>query len=242
MASSNNNSFEVEATVRHEKGKGASRRLRHDEKVPGVVYGGGKAAISLTIEHKKIAKALLNEAFYSRILSLKIDAEAERVILKDVQRHPFKARIVHVDFQRVRKDEKLHMNVPLHFLGGDKAPGVKAGGLISHITSDVEVSCFPDDLPEYLELDITDMQLNQILHLSDIKLPKGVELVALTHDDDKPVVSVHVPRAEEEIPTEAPVASEVPAMAQKGDEEGAAGGGTAGGATGGGSTGGEKSK
>ena len=217
-------SFEVEAIVRHDMGKGASRRLRREEKVPGVIYGGGKAPVSLTFEHNKIMKSLSNEAFYSHILTLKTNNESERVILKDVQRHPYKPRITHVDFLRVRADEKLHMHVPLHFHGGELAPGVKdAGGLLSHIMSDVEVSCFPDDLPEYLELDVTQMQLNDILHLSDIKLPKGVEIVSILHGNDKPVVSVHMPRIEVEpevIPTEAPEASaEVPALAQKSEGE-----------------------
>ncbi len=215
--------FEIEATVRHEIGKGASRRLRREEKVPGVIYGGGKAPVALTFEHKTVAKSLENEAFYSHILTLKTGKESERVILKDVQRHPYKPRIAHVDFQRVRSDEKLHMHIPLHFVGADVAPGVKdAGGLVSHIMSDVEVSCFPDDLPEYIAVDVSEMQLNQILHLSDLKLPKGVEIVALSHDDDKPVVSIHMPRIEEEPvveETEAPAASEVPAMAQKGEDE-----------------------
>lgn len=214
--------FEIEATVRLDMGKGASRRLRREEKVPGVVYGGGKEAISLSFEHNKMSKALEAEAFYSHILTLKTGTDSERVILKDVQRHPFKPRILHVDFQRVRADEKLHMHVPVHFVGGDKAPGVKEGGLISHILSDLEIACLPDNLPEYIELDISEMALNQILHISDIKLPKGVESVALSHDDDKPVVSIHMPRIEEEevIPTEAPIApSEVPAMAQKTEAE-----------------------
>lgn len=215
--------FVLEASVRHDMGKGASRRLRREEKVPGVIYGGGKAPVSLTIEHKLIAKSLENEAFYSHILNLKTGSESERAILKAVQRHPYKPRIIHVDFQRVRSDEKLHMNIPLHFTGAEDAPGVKeAGGLVSHIMSDVEVSCFPDDLPESLALDISAMQLNDILHLSDIKLPKGVEIVALAHGDDKPVVSIHMPRIEEEPvaeETEAPAPSEVPASAQKGDEE-----------------------
>jgi large subunit ribosomal protein L25 len=215
--------FEIEATVRHEMGKGASRRLRRAEKVPGVVYGGGKAPVSLTFEHKIVAKSLENEAFYSHILVLKTGPESERVILKDVQRHPYKPRIAHVDFQRIRADVKLHMHIPLHFSGAENAPGVKdSGGLVSHIMSDVEVSCLPDDLPEYLALDLSEMQLNSILHLSDIKLPKGVELVDLLHDNDKPVVSVHMPRIEEEPveePTEAPSASDVPAIAQKAEGE-----------------------
>jgi large subunit ribosomal protein L25 len=216
--------FEIEANVRHDIGKGASRRLRREEKVPGVIYGGGKEPVPLTLEHNKLSKALDNEAFYSHILSLKSGQDSERVILKDVQRHPFKPRILHVDFQRVRSDEKLHMHVPLHFVGSEDAPGVKdAGGLLSHIMSDIEISCFPDDLPEYVEVNVSDMQLNQILHLSDIKLPKGVEIVALTQGNDKPVVSVHIPRVVEEPVVEveaAAVPSEVPAIAQKGEEEG----------------------
>ncbi len=210
--------FEIEAVVRHDMGKGASRRLRREEKVPGVVYGGGKDAISVTFEHKKIAKSLEQEAFYSHILTLKTNGEAERVILKDVQRHPYKPRILHLDLQRVRADEKLHMHVPLHFIGAEKAPGVKdAGGVISHIMSDVEVSCLPDNLPEYIEVDVSEMQLNQLLHLSDLKLPQGVELVDLAHGNDKAVVSIHIPRAEvvEEIPTEAPsISPEVPTIEQ----------------------------
>ncbi len=216
--------FEVEAIVRHDIGKGASRRLRLTEKVPGVVYGGGKNAVSLTIEHNKLARSLDNETFYSHILTLITGGESERVILKDVQRHPYKPRILHVDFQRVRADEKIHMHIPLHFIGGDKAPGVKdAGGIISHIMSDVEISCLPDHLPESLTIDVSELQLNQILHLSDIKLPKGVEIVALTHGDDRSVVSVHMPRIEEEpvITDEAAATapSEVPALEQKTEAE-----------------------
>ncbi|TAK79299.1 MAG: 50S ribosomal protein L25/general stress protein Ctc [Gammaproteobacteria bacterium] len=221
MASKNHH-FEIEADVRHDMGKGASRRLRHTGKVPAVVYGGGEAAVSITVEQKKIAKSLEHEAFYSHILTLKTNGKAERVILKDVQRHPYKPSIMHLDLQRVRADEKLHMHVPLHFIGAEKAPGVKdAGGIASHIMSDVEVSCFPDNLPEYIEVDISEMELNQIKHLSDLKLPSGVELVDLLHSNDRPVVSVHMPRIEvpEEIPTEAPTApAEVPAIEQSAPE------------------------
>lgn len=211
--------FSLVAEVRKDIGKGASRRLGREEKVPGIVYGGGKDATSLALEHKVIAKALQSEAFYSSILTLKAGDETDRVILKDVQRHPYKARILHVDFQRIRADEKLHMNIPLHFIGGDKAPGVKEGGLVSHIMTDVEVSCLPDNLPEYLEIDLSEMKMNDIKHLSDIKLPNGVELVDLAHDNDKPIVSVHPPRAEEEAPTPETVSAEVPAMEQKSAEE-----------------------
>jgi len=218
--------FEVVANVRQDIGKGASRRLRREEKVPSVVYGGGKDTVSLVIEHKSISKALENEAFYSRILTLKTGSESERVILKDVQRHPYKSQIMHVDFQRVRADEKLHMHVPLHYVGAENAPGTKEGGMISHIMSDVEISCLPDNLPEFIEVDVSAMQMNEILHLSNLKLPKGVELVALSHDDDKPVVSIHMPRVEEEPTaeeTEVVAAGDVPAANQKDEAEGEAG-------------------
>lgn len=216
-------SFEVEAVVRHDMGKGASRRLRRESKVPGVVYGGKKEAVSVLFEHNKLSKALQNEAFYSHILTLKTGTESDKVILKAVQRHPYKPIIMHVDFQRINMHEKLHMHVPLHFKGAEEAPGVKEGGLISHIMSDVEVSCLPADLPEYIEIDVSDMAMNDIKHLSNIVLPKGVDIVALLHDDDKPVVSVHMPRIEEEpvveeVAAEVP-AAEVPAMAQKSPEE-----------------------
>ena len=219
--------FELEASLRHDMGKGASRRLRREEKVPAVVYGGGKEGVALTLQHKHIVKSLENEAFYSHILSLKTGSEAERVILKDVQRHPFKPRILHLDFQRVRADEKLHMHIPLHFVGGAEAPGVKEGGVISHIMSDVEVSCLPDNLPEYIEVNVSNMVLNDILHLSNLTLPNGVEIVALLHDDDKAVVSLHVPRVEEEpveeVVEETIAPSEVPAISQKGEDEAAEG-------------------
>ncbi len=214
-------SFEVEASVRHDMGKGASRRLRKEASVPGVVYGGKKEAVSLTLEHKKLAKALENEAFYSHILTLKTGTDSDMVILKAVQRHPFRPIIMHVDFQRINMHEKLHMHIPLHFVGAESAQGVKEGGSVSHIMSDVEVSCLPGDLPEFIEVDISGMAMNDLLHLSDLKMPKNVEIVALTHDDDKPVVSIHMPRVEEEpVAEEAPEApAEVPAIAQKSSDE-----------------------
>lgn len=211
--------FEVEANVRNDYGKGASRRLRREDKVPAIVYGAGEDSIALTLEHNKIAKALESEAFYSRILTLKTGENSERVILKAIQRHPYKAKVMHVDFQRVRADEKITMNVPLHFIGAEKSPGVKAGGLVSHIMSDVEISCFPDKLPEYIEIDLTTMELNDTKHMSDLVLPEGVEIEGLSPDSDQAIVSIHLPRAEEEIPIEAPVATEVPAIAQKSEAE-----------------------
>lgn len=219
-------SLEVNATVRHDKGKGASRRLRRQEQVPGIVYGGGKEPVSLTLEHKEIVKSLQQESFYSSILTLKSGKKREKVILKALQRHPFKPRIMHVDFQRVRMNEKIHMHVPLHFIGDNVAPGVKEeGGVISHVMSDIEVSCLPDALPEFIEVDVSAMKLNDILHLSDLKVPEGVEIIALSHDDDKSVVSIHLPRVEEEPEPEESAeaeAGEVPASEQKAEGEEAA--------------------
>lgn len=193
--------FELEASVRQDIGKGASRRLRHINKVPAVVYGAGEAAMSLTLDHNKLVHALSHEAFYSHILTLKIDNNSEKVILKDVQRDPAKPRIHHIDFLRIRADQKLHMHIPLHFVGDDQAPGLKEGGVVYHAMTDIEVSCLPADLPEYLQVDTSKMNLDETLHLSDIKLPKGVELVAFSHGvegHDLPVVSVHKPRIVEE--------------------------------------------
>lgn len=204
---STNLKFELEAETRADIGKGASRRLRHANLVPAVIYGAGEPAISLTLNHDKVAVALAHEAFYSHILTLKVGKKNEKVILKAVQRNPARPRINHIDFQRVRADKKLHMHVPLHFIGDEKAPGLKEGGVISHVMADVEVSCLPADLPEHIEVDVSGMVLNQVIHLSDITLPKGVELVAFAHGvegHDLPVVTLHIPRIVEEVVEEAP--------------------------------------
>lgn len=199
--------FEIEAELRQDEGKGASRRLRHADKVPAVVYGAGESAVSLTLDHSKTMNALSHEAFYSHILTLKIAGKPEKVILKSVQRVPAKPRIAHIDFLRIKADQKLHMHVPLHFTGEEKCPGVKAGGSISHVMSDVEIACLPDNLPEFIEVNVSNLELDNTLHLSEITLPKGVELVALAHGvegHDLPVVTVHIPRIiEEEVVEEA---------------------------------------
>jgi large subunit ribosomal protein L25 len=218
--------FELEADVRQDIGKGASRRLRHANKVPAVIYGGGQEPMSLTLDHNKILNALSHEAFYSHILTLKMGKGSEKVILKDVQRDPAHPRINHIDFLRVRADQKLQMRVPLHFLGDEKAPGVADGGVVYHTVSDVEVSCLPANLPEYLVVDTSKLALDATLHLSDIQLPKGVELVALSHGvegHDLPVVSIHKPRIEEEVvivaeETEATAEAAAPAAAAEGAE------------------------
>lgn len=197
--------FELDAQVRDDIGKGASRRLRHANKVPAVVYGAGEAAVALTLDHNQMFHALSNEAFYSRILTLNISGKSEKVILKAMQRNPAKPRIAHMDFLRVRADQKLHMHVPLHFIGAENAPGIKEGGVFSHVISDVEVSCLPANLPEFIEVDLSSFMLDQTMHLSELKLPSGVELIALAHGveegHDLPVVSLHIPRIiEEEVP------------------------------------------
>lgn len=193
--------FELEAEVRKDIGRGASRRLRQADKIPAVVYGAGEEPVSLALDHKKTILSLGNEAFYSKILTLKLGKKSEKVILKDLQRHPAKPKIVHMDFLRVRADQKLTMNIPVHFVGEDKAPGLREGGVFSHLISDVEISCLPGDLPEYIEVDVSQMTLNQTLHLTDLKLPEGVELVAFAHgveEHDLPMISIHIPKIVEE--------------------------------------------
>ena len=202
-----NNKFELAAEVRQDVGKGASRRLRHANKVPAIIYGADQAPVSLTLNHDHVVTSLANEAFYSHILTIKTGSNSEKVILKDVQRNPAKPRVMHIDFLRIRADQELHMHIPLHFIGEDKAPGLKEGGVFSHVVSDVEVACLPASLPEFIEVDVSHMTLDQTLHLSEIKLPKDVRLTAFAHGvegHDLPVISIHVPRiVEEETPVEA---------------------------------------
>src|SRR6202521_801830 len=196
-------SFELVAEFRETQGKGASRRLRHEGKVPAILYGGHSEAKALTLSHQKLLIMLDNERFYSTILSLKVGDQTQAAILKDVQRHPFKNAIVHVDFQRVEENEKIRVSIPLHFTGAAVSPGVKSqGGLVSHMRTEVEVSCLPKDLPEFIEVDISGLSLNESIHLSQLKIPDGVTLVDLVKDDAA-VVAIHSPRAEEPEPTAA---------------------------------------
>jgi large subunit ribosomal protein L25 len=194
-------SFELVAEFRETQGKGASRRLRHDGKVPAILYGGHADARTLTLNHQKLLIMLDNERFYSTILSLKVGDQAQAAICKDVQRHPFKNRIVHIDFQRVEENEKIRISIPLHFTGAAVSPGVKSqGGLVSHMRTETEVACLPKDLPEFIEVDISGLSLNESIHLSQLKVPDGVTLVELAKDDVA-VVAIHSPRAEEPEPT-----------------------------------------
>jgi len=187
--------FDLIAEIREDQGKGASRRLRHQGKVPAIIYGGGRPPRSLSFDHNKVLKQLENESFYSSVLSIKVGDRSQAVILKDMQRHPAKPRIMHMDFQRIVEDEEIKMNVPLHFIGEDVAPGVKeGGGKVSHIMTDVEIVCLPRYLPEYIDVDVSALELDEMLTLSDIKLPEGVEMPALAQgpEADRPVVSIHV--------------------------------------------------
>src|ERR1700736_5612281 len=196
-------SFELVAEFRETQGKGASRRLRHDGKVPAILYGGHAAARTLTLSHQKLLIMLDNERFYSTILNLKVGDQTQAAILKDVQRHPFKNAIVHVDFQRVEDNQKIRISIPLHFVGAAVSPGVKTqGGLVSHMRTELEVTCLPKDLPEFIEVDLSGLSLNESIHLSQLKIPDGVELIALAKEDSA-VVAIHRPRAEEPEPTAA---------------------------------------
>jgi len=200
--------FTLAAKARTDAGKGASRRLRRlAGELPAIVYGGEKAPQNISIVQKDLAKALEDEAFYSHIIKLTIDGNTEQVVLKDLQRHPSKAAILHADFQRVDATHFITMRVPLHFTNQEKCIGVRQeGGQISHSLSEIEVRCLPQNLPEFIEVDMTDLHVGTILHISHLQLPAGVESVELAHGaaHDHAVVSVTLPRgaAGEEAPAE----------------------------------------
>ncbi|MEP1445070.1 MAG: 50S ribosomal protein L25/general stress protein Ctc [Paraglaciecola sp.] len=209
--------FTLDAEVRTDLGKGASRRLRHAGKVPAVLYGAGKEAVSLTLDHNKLFQAQGFEAFYSHVLTLNIGKKKTEVLVKDMQRHAFKPIVMHVDFLRIDAKVALHTNVPLHFINEEKADSIKLnGGHAEHHMVDVEVSCLPGDLPEYIEVDLLNVALDQTIHLSDLVLPKGVTLVELNKgedDHDLAVVTVKLakgPKAEDESDDDAD-AEEAPA-------------------------------
>lgn len=199
--------FVIEAFPRGDQGRGASRRLRREEKkIPAIIYGGNKEATSISIWHNELKKALENEAFFSHVLTIELDGKKESVILKDLQRHPYKALLTHADFLRVDKDHEIRVNVPLHFLNEETAPAIKLhGGVAQHQINEVEVICLPQDLPEYIEVDMSGVEMDQVIHLSDLKLTKGVRVAALTHGEehDLPVVAIHKPRAAKVDDTEA---------------------------------------
>jgi len=183
--------FEIGANKREAQGTGASRRLRRLGKVPGIVYGGTDGAVNIELDHKELIQNLRNEKFHASILTLKLNGAAEQVLLRAVNMHPFKLQVQHVDFQRVSKDKKIHMKVPLHFVNADKSPGVKEqGGIASHVLNELDITCFPDDLPEFVEVDLSSLTVGHSLHVRDIALPKGVELAL--HKSENPVLATVV--------------------------------------------------
>nr|WP_294841139.1 50S ribosomal protein L25/general stress protein Ctc [uncultured Methylotenera sp.] len=183
--------IEINAVKRDAKGTGASRRLRHAGSVPGVVYGGGKDAYPLEINAKELFLQFRHEAFHASVLTLIVDGKKESVLLRDFQMHPVRNTIQHVDFQRVSATEKIHVKVPFHFINADVAPGVKlGGGIVAHILTEADVSCLAKDLPEFIEVDVAALEMGHSIHLSQIKLPKGVEFVQLSHGDDAAVASI----------------------------------------------------
>ena len=188
--------FTLDATVRTDLGKGASRRLRHEGKVPAIIYGAGKEPVSLTLEHNKVIQAQDFEAFYSHVLTINIDGKKEEALVKDMQRHPFKPKVTHIDFVRVVAGELLTTNAPIHFINEDKADAIKLeGGHAEHHMNEIEITCLPKDLPEYIEVDVANVALDQTLHLSDIVFPKGVSSVELAKGEEHDLAVVSIKQA-----------------------------------------------
>ena len=221
--------IEINAVLRDAKGTGASRRLRHEGKVPGVLYGGKGDAKSIELNAKDLFMQFKHEAFHASILTLNLDGKKESVLLRDYQMHPVKNNIQHIDLQRIDENKKLSVKIPFHFLNEDVAPGVKLeGGVVSHIMVDVDISCLPKDLPTYIEVDMIALSIGDSIRLSDIKVPEGVELTTLSEDNDPTVTSISQPKV---VVEETPVAVEGEEGAVEGEEgaaegeEGAAEGG-----------------
>lgn len=209
--------MEISASKRTLQGKGASRRLRGSGKVPGVIYGGENPAQAIELDHNSLYHKLKLEAFHASILSLDLEGQREQVLLRDIQMHPFKLQVLHIDFQRVDKNKKIHMKVPLHFINAEIAPGVKlSGGLVSHVLTELDVSCLPKDLPEFITVDLTELAAGNTLHLSDLELPEGVEIPTLIRGENLPVATIIIPRAVAAEEAAAVVAAaDIPTTAQK---------------------------
>lgn len=181
-------SFEFEAELRSRSGKGDARRARRQGKVPAIIYGGDSSPVQINLDHNNVVKALENEATYSHILSLKFDGKEEKVILKALQRHPARPTIMHMDFQRVNEKDKLRAHVPLHFVNQDTSIGVKKGGVVTHAVVEVEVQCLPQHLPEFIEVDLANLDIGDSVHLADLSLPVGVEIPALAQGPEQNIV------------------------------------------------------
>jgi len=187
--------IEIIAAKRELQGTGASRRLRHAGKVPGIVYGGTTAPVQIELDHNALYHSLRKEAFHASVLTMNIDGAKESVLLRDAQWHPYKQQVLHVDFQRVDKTHKIHVKVPLHFLNADAAPGVKTGGgKVSHVMTEIDVSCLPGNLPEFIAVDLSGLELGHSVHVAELKLPEGVELVAHVLHENPAVASVTLPK------------------------------------------------
>ena len=186
--------IEFNANKRELQGTGASRRLRRAGKVPGILYGGETAALPIEVDHNALFHSLKQEAFHASILTMNLDGQKQQVLLRDYQMHAFKPQVLHIDFQRVAADKKIHMKVPLHFINADIAPGVKLqGGVVSHVLNELNILCLPADLPEFVEVDMKDVSVGHSVHVKDLNLPKGVE--AVLHRNENPVVAtITVPR------------------------------------------------
>ncbi|MEN8133017.1 MAG: 50S ribosomal protein L25/general stress protein Ctc [Pseudomonadota bacterium] len=217
------NEFVISAEPREDKGKGASRRLRRAGKVPAILYGGDKEPLSITLKHNELLWNLEHEAFYSQVFKLKMGRQTQKIILRDLQRHPSKSSILHVDLQRVLAHEMLKVNVPLHFINEDDSVGVKQqGGMVSHLLTDVEVECLPDDIPEFIDIDVAELEIGDSVRLSDLKLPENITLVelALGEDHDSVVLTISPPQAEEPEVEEEEVSAEGEETAAEGEEPG----------------------
>jgi large subunit ribosomal protein L25 len=215
--------IEINAVIREAKGTGASRRLRHEGKVPGVLYGGKDEAKSIELDAKDLFMQFKHEAFHASILTLNLDGKKESVLLRDYQMHPVRNNIQHIDLQRIDENKKLSVKIPFHFLNEDVAPGVKLeGGVVSHIMVDVDILCLPKDLPTYIEVDLINLSIGDSIHLSDIKAPEGVELTALSEENDPIITSISKPKV---VVEETPVAAEGEEDATEGGDEKAAEGG-----------------
>jgi large subunit ribosomal protein L25 len=209
--------IEIKAVNRTVEGKGASRRLRRAGRVPGILYGATESAQPIELDHNELFYKLKLEAFHASILDMSLDGKKLQVLLRDTQWHPFKQQVAHVDFQRIAPDQKIHMKVPLHFKNAETSPGVKtAGGVVNHVMNEVDIVCLPADLPEFIEVDLANLQAGHSIHVSEVTLPQGVALTNRVKMDDPPVATIIIPKVvvEEEAVAAAPSAADVPTTAQ----------------------------
>ncbi len=205
--------IEISATSRKAQGTGASRRLRKTGRVPGIVYGEREPTL-IDLDHNNLYHALRKESFHASVLTLELDGKKEQVLLRDFNMHPFRQQVQHIDFQRVDKNKKIHMKVPLHFLNAETSIGVKeSGGIVSHVMNDLNIACLPDDLPEFIEVDLSSLSLSHSIHVSDIKLPKGIEVAGHGHVGEAVVATVQIPRGAVEAEAAAAAAAAVAAAA-----------------------------